>query len=261
MMDTSNWLPCPVDVSDLDFSGDLLQEKWPLLHAGNLEPFPTSPELQEAWRQYHLGNFAQSVKIGLELGGEGLLPAAFSATIYAQYIEKDEKRKIALFKDAMAICKDAEKNNPSANVHYMYAVAMGRYSQFISAVEALAQGYAGKIKEQIEKCLDLASGHAEAHVTYGGWHAGITDQAGSLMAKMVYGATQDAAHDHYEQGIRLAPESVIPYIEYARGLEVMFGKDSGIADNLEQAMPLIAQDAMQRLDQEQAKQQLRQLTA
>ena len=259
-MNIQNWLACPVDMGDLDLAGDKLREQWGRLHSGNREPFPESVRLQEAWRHYHLGNFSHVVSIGLEVRGQGLVPAAFATTIYAQYIEQDGKRKSELFKEAMALCKEAEVNAPSANVHYMYAVTMGRYSQCVSMVEALTQGYAGKIKDQIEKCLALEPEHAEAHVTFAGWHAAVTDQAGALMGRMMYGATQDAAHEYYEQGIRLASESVVPYIEYARGLEVMYGSDSGIAKNLKHAMQLTPLDAMQRLDQQQARRQLDQLT-
>lgn len=262
-MNTQDWQACPLDMSDLDLSGDKLREQWDRLHAGNREPFPPSAQLQEAWRQYHLGNFAQAVNIGLEMDGQGLVPAAFATTIYAQYIEKNDKNKTELFKEAMAMCKKAEMSGvSSANVHYMYAVAMGRYSQFISMIEALAQGFGGSIKEQLEKCLGLEPDHAEAYVTYGGWHAGITDQAGALMARMLYGATQCGAHEHYDAAVKLAPGAVVPFIEYARGLEVMYGSDDpGVVEKLQRALQLTAHDAMQRLDQEQARHQLAQLQA
>jgi hypothetical protein len=258
-MTTNDWLPCPVDMSDLDLSGNKLRENWDRLHRGNLEPFPADERLQDAWRQYHLGNFARAADIGRELGGEGAVPAAFATTIYAQYIEQNDKRKIELFKQAMAICKEAEAGGLSTpNLHYMYAVSMGRYSQFISMIEALAQGFGGRIKDQVEKCLAMEPKHAEAHATFAGWHAGISDQAGALMGKMLYGATQDGAHEHYDEAVRLAPETVVPYIEYARGLEVMYGdgERASMIEKLEKAMQLTAADAMQRMDQEAARKQL-----
>ena len=75
--------------------------------------------MQDAGRQYHLGNFARAVDLGLGMGGPGAVPAAFATTIYAQYIEQDDKRKIELFKRAMAICKEAEAGGLSTpNLHY-----------------------------------------------------------------------------------------------------------------------------------------------
>lgn len=263
MMKTQDWQACPVVMSDLDLSGERLREQWGQLHGGNREPFPDSAALQEAWREYHLGHFAKAVELGLALGGASVVPAAFAATIYAQYVEQDEKRKIVLFKQVIGLCEEAEKGGlATPNLHYIYAVAMGRYSQFISMIEALAQGFGGRIKEQVEKCLALDPQHAEAHVTYGGWHAAITDQAGGLMARMLYGATQDGAHEHYDEAVKLAPDSVVPYIEYARGLEVMYGAaEPGIIEKLGMALQLTAVDAMQRLDQAQARQQLTRATA
>lgn len=256
---TNEWATCPIDMSDLDLSGDKLLEQWGRLHRGNCEPFPAAPKLQEAWRAYHLGHFGRAVELGMAAGQQGAVPAAFATTIYAQYIEQDDKRKIALFKQAMALCKEAEAGGLStANLHYIYAVAMGRYSQFISMIEALAQGFGGRIKEQVEKCLALEPNHAEAHATFAGWHAGISDQAGSMMAKMLYGATQDGAHEHYDEAVRLAPDTVVPHVEYARGLEVMYGdaECSSIIEKLETAMRQTAVDAMQRMDQDAARRQL-----
>jgi len=82
------------------------------------------------------------VSLGEAHGGLGLVPAAFGATIYAQYMESDEDRKSAIFERAMQIAERATAACPdNANAFYMFAVAQGRYSQFISMVEALAKGW------------------------------------------------------------------------------------------------------------------------
>ena len=259
MSRTTEWQSSPLDASDLDLSGDNLRRQWDRMHRGNREPFPADERLQEAWRQYHLGNFALAADLGVAVGGAGAVPAAFATTIYAQYVEQDPERKQALFKEAMAICRDAEERGVSTpNLHYIHAVSMGRYSQFISMIEALAQGFGGRIKEQVEKCLALDPQHAEGHVTFGGWHAAITDQAGGLMARMLYGATQDEALEHYEEAVRLVPDSVVCRLEYARGLEVMYGDSerARIVAEFEKALALSPADAMQRLDVVQGRSQL-----
>lgn len=253
------WASSPVDMSDLDLQGEGLRAHWDRLHAGNREPFPDSAEVQEAWRCYHLGDFAGAVETGRAAGGPGIVPAAFAATIYAQYVEQDEKRKTRIFQEVMDWCEQAEADGLSTpNLHYMYAVTMGRYSQFISLIDALAQGFGGRIKEQVEKCLALDDQHAEGHVTFGGWNAAITDQAGTTMGKLLYGATRDGAIEHFDIAIQLAPQSPVPYIEYARGLETMYGESrkEQIIGMLEQAMEKEPVDAMQRLDKEAARQEL-----
>ncbi len=261
---TEDWTASPVDMSDLDLAGDGIRDHWDTLHAGNREPYPENEQLRDAWRRYHLGDFAGAVAAGRALGGPGIVPAAFAGTIYAQYVEQDEDRKSRLFREVMGWCEQAEADGLSTpNLHYMYAVTMGRYSQFISLIEALAQGFGGRIKEQVEKCLALDSQHAEGHVTCGGWNAEITDQAGVMMAKVLYGATREAAIEHYDIALQLAPDSPVPYIEYARGLETMYGdsRKDQVIDLLQQAMENTAADAMQRLDQARARQQLADLQA
>lgn len=260
-MSTHEWQSCPIDMSDLDLSGDGLRQHWDTLHQGNLEPFPADPEVQEAWRLYHLGRFAEAFDMGMSAGGAGLVTAAFAATIQAQYLETDEKRKTQLFKQVMKLCEEAEEAGMvSANVHYIHAVAAGRYSQFISMLEALAQGFGGRIKEQVQRCLDLVPQHAEGLVTFASWHAEIADQAGALMARMLYGANQDGANEHYERAVECAPQSVIARIEYAHGLEVMYGNDEpSIRINLIKALQLPAVDAVQRLDQQAAREHLARL--
>lgn len=262
-MNTQEWQPCPIDMHDLDLAGEGLQQHWEALHQGCPESFPADPAVQDAWRHYHLGEFAQAYEQGLAAGGVGVVPAAFAATIYAQYIETDDKRRGALFKQVMKLCEEAEDAGlVSANLHYIHAVAMGRYGQSISIIEALAQGFGGRIKEQLQKCLALSPRHPEAHATFAGWHAAISDQAGALMGRMLYGATQDGAHEHYEQAVDYAPQALIPRTEYARGLEVMYGdKEADIRGHLEQAMQLKALDAMERLDQQAAREHLARLTA
>ena len=161
------WQATPVDMSDLDLSAEGLKAHWATLHAGNLEPFPTDERLQQAWRLYHQGQFAAAADLGCEIGGAGLVPAAFATTIYAQYVEPDGKRKPELFEQAAELCAQAAAAGvDTANLHYMHAVSMGRYSQFISMIEALAKGYGGKIKEAVERCLALAPNHAEGHITF-----------------------------------------------------------------------------------------------
>ena len=259
---TNDWAACPIDMSDLDLSGDKLQEQWGRMHRGNCEPFPSDPKLQEAWRAYHLGQFAKAVELGMAAGQQGVVPAVLSTIIYAQYIEQDNTRKMDLFKQTIAMCKEAEAGGLlTFNLHYVYAVAMGRYSQFISMIEALGQGFGGRIKDQLEKCLALEPNHAEAISTFAGWHAAIAMQAGPMMAKLLYGATKDGAHENYDKAIRLAADTVVAQVEYARGLEVMYGdaKRETIIEKLEAALQQPAIDAMQRMDQEAARKQLAKL--
>jgi len=234
-----------------DFSGDRLAERWSFLHAGNLEPYPSDPAVQDAWRAYHEGRFEDAVSIGRAHGGPGLVPAAFAATIYAHYLEPDEQKKVGIFESAIELAERATEACPdNANAHYMYAVAQGRYSQFVSMIEALAKGIAPKIRDSVQRCLELEPRHAEGHVTLAGWHAEIVDKVGGMLAGLSFGAKKDTAEELYAQALELAPFSPVPWIEKSAGMLLMYGESSRdeATQLLQKAVSLEPADAMQALD-------------
>ena len=245
-----------------DFAGPLLEQRWPVLHAGNLEPFPAEPAVQAAWRAYHEGRFEEAVSLGKAHGGLGLVPAAFAATIYAHYLEPAEDRKVEIFEMAMDLAERATEACPdNANAHYMLAVSRGRYSQFISMIEALSKGLGPKVRDAAQRCLELQPNHAEGHVTLAGWHAEIVDKVGGMLAGLSFGAKKDLAEEHYEQALALAPGSPVPYIEKASGLLLMYGdssKDEAM-QLLQKAVALDPPDAMQTLDIAKARKTLAEL--
>lgn len=245
-----------------DFSGPALEQRWPVLHAGNLEPYPADPAVQEAWRAYHEGRFEAAVDLGKAHGGLGLVPAAFAATIYAHYLESEEDKKVVIFETAMDLAERATEACPdNANAHYMLAVSRGRYSQFISMIEALSKGLGPKVRDSAQRCLELQPQHAEGHATLAGWHAEIVDKVGGMLAGLSFGAKKDLAEEHYEQAVALAPNSPIPYIEKASGLLLMFGESSrdDALQLLQKAVTLEPADAMQTLDIAKARRTLAEL--
>ena len=245
----SNWHP--YSGTPFDLSGAALEARWSVMHAGNLEPFPAETGVQDAWRAYHEGRFEEAVALGTAHGGLGLVPAAFAATIYAHYLEPEEDKKVAIFETAMELAERATEACPgNANAFYMLAVSQGRYSQFISMIEALSKGMAPKIRGAAERCLELQPRHAEGHVTLAGWHAEIVDKVGGMLAGLSFGAKKDVAEELYDQAMALAPNSPVPYIEKAAGLLLMFGESSrdDAMQLLQRAVTLEPADAMQTLD-------------
>ena len=247
---------------EFKLSGGMLKKRWAKLHQGNLEPFPDSVPAQKAWRAYHEGRFGDAVLAAEKQGDECLLPAAFAATMYTHYLENDDDEKLGRFKHAVDLAERAAEFDPdSANAHFMLAVALGRYSQFISIIEALAGGVGPRIKDSVTQCLEMEPEHAEAHVTLATWHAEIVDKLGSMLAGLKYGAKRRLAEEHFDTAIELCPESPFPYIEKANGLILMYG-DNGedeARELLEAAVNMTPVEAMQALDIDRAKSQLRNL--
>jgi tetratricopeptide (TPR) repeat protein len=236
-----------------------LKKSWARLHKGDCEPFPKDAAVVDAWRHYHAGDFQGAVEAGLAASGAGVNAAVKAQSIYANYIEKNEKAKLALFEEAAAWADERRSEAAKdANAHYLYAYALGRYGQGISVAKALAQGFGGKIKNALTTVLKLEPKHAEAATAYGAYQAEVIDKVGGIVASMTYGAKKDSALEHFEKALKLFPESPIAHIEYANGLLLLFGKEKlGAAQTLyEKAAKAKAADAMERLDVELAKSEL-----
>ncbi len=253
------WAKFPHADSAYLYEGAALKKHWPRLHRGDCEPFPADAAAQEAWRAFHAGEFQRAVEAGLDAGGPGATAATKAQAIYANYIDKAEKSRLALFEEAAAWADERRRAAAGdANAHYLYAYALGRYSQGISVTKALAQGFGGKIKEALVKAMKLAPSHADANAAYGAYQAEVIDKVGGLVAGMTYGAKKDSAIEHYQKALKLNPDSAISRIEYANGLIMLFDKArlDEATKLYEQAAKCKPMDAMEKLDVELARSEL-----
>ena len=253
------WAKFPHAGKAYAYDAAALKKNWARLHKGDCEPFPKDADVLTAWRHFHAGEFGEAVEAGTGTGGAGINAAVKAQVVYASYLEKSDKAKVALLEVAVGLAEErraAAAKDP--NAHYMYAFALGRYSQGISVAKALTQGYGGKIKDALLTTLKLEPKHADAHTAYGAYQAEVIDKVGGIVAGVTYGAKKDSAVEHYEKALKLFPESPITHIEYGNGLIMLFGKGK-IADATklyEKAAALSPMDAMERLDVELAKAEL-----
>lgn len=233
-----------------------LRQMWSRLHRGDCEPFPEDERVQEAWRLYHEGEFRQAHDLGLESGLDGYSVATKAAMIYANSVEEDQDRRLAVFRDVVARCLEWQRDRPEAvNGWFHHAYALGRIAQYMSTGEALSQGIVGKIKASLERTLALEPEHGDAHTTFGTFHAEVIEKGGAMVAGLMFGAKKDSAVSHYEKALRLNPESPVVRLEYGRGLLRMYGrgkaKDARRLFN--EAAGLAPANAMERLDVEAAR--------
>ena len=256
----AKWTAFPYDL--VDFDAAKLKKQWARLHAGDAEPLPKEAKVLEAWVLFHAGEFQKAFDAGLKAAASGnsagITLANKAQSIYANYLEKSEKTKLAMFQEVMARAEAqaaAEPKNP--NAHYWLAYAIGRYSQGISVTKALAQGLGSKVKAALETTLELAPKHADAHIALGAFHAEVIDKVGSLLGK-TQGANKATGLAMYQQALKLTPGSAIAMVEYANGLVMLEGdKRMKDAEKLyADAAACTPADAMERLDVEMAKAEL-----
>ncbi|MCJ0761852.1 tetratricopeptide repeat protein [Variovorax terrae] len=254
----AQWIVFP-HAGDYAFDAASARKHWERLHAGDAEPCPKEAKVLEAWALFHNGEFQKAAQAGLKAGGAGLTVANKAACIYANYLEKKEKAKLDLFTEvAERAAAQAAEDPKNANAWYWQAYALGRYSQGISVAKALAQGLGGRVKEALEKAIQLSPKHADARIALGAFHAEVIDKVGPLIGSMTYGAKKDTGLKLFQEALALNPGSAIAMIEYANGLVMLEGdrKMKEATKLYEQAATSKPMDATERLDVEMAKAEL-----
>jgi hypothetical protein len=281
-MTKPRWKPFPHKSAAYDYKGAALAKAWPRLHQGDCEPFPdaktleaqakahprlkpkgsfedAATALQDAWRAYHRGDYAEAVELGLSVGLLGYNVANKATNIYASYLEDKDAAKLAMLQESAGRAEEligAAKG--LANAWYLHAHALGRYSQGISIGKALAEGLAGKVRNSLEQAISLAPKHADAHIALGTYHAEIINKVGGMIGGLTYGASKDAGVKHFETALKLNPTSAVARTEYGAGLIMMFG-NSKMKEALklyEQAAACEPADAMEHFDVAAAQEEL-----
>src|SRR4249920_2295541 len=136
----AKWTAFPYASDDYHYDVATLKKKWARLHAGDAEPLPKEDKVLAGWSLFHGGEFQKACEAGLKAGGAGITLANKAQAIYANYLEKSEKNKLALFLEVAERAEAQQKSDAkNPNAHYWMAYALGRYSQGISVAKALAQ--------------------------------------------------------------------------------------------------------------------------
>ena len=210
--------------------------------------------IEEARAAYAEGRFTEAAELARALGAsEGHALAADSLAIHGYYIAPTGE-KADLFRRAEKLAREAirlDAANPEA--HLQLAHAMGRRAQAAGPLKALQKGYAAKVRDAIEEALRLDPKMAAAHVSLAAWHAGAVG-AGGFFAALLYGASEEKAHAHFERALELAPRDKTALFEYAVGLlSLDAGENRAKArDLLERAIGIPPKDAHERLVHQKA---------
>lgn len=238
------------------FDGARVLAQWDALHVGQPLPPPADPAVAGAWALYHAGDFAAAVQAGQRIGGRGGAALADQATaIYANYVEPDDERRLALLRQVGERALARHEASPDdVQALYWHAYALGRHAQAVSVARALAQGLGGRLKDTLERIITLQPDHADAHFALGAFHAEVIDKVGELVARMTYGVRPERAIELFEQGLALHPSSATGRVEYARALVALRGEPAlaQVHQLYEDAAAIEPIDARQFLDREVA---------
>src|ERR1051325_6859417 len=122
----AKWTAFPYDAAEYSFDAAALKKHWARLHAGDAEPLPADAKVLAAWALFHAGEFQKATEAGLKAGEngarEGITVANKAQAIYANYLEKSEKTKLALFMEVAERAEAQVAAEPkNANAHSLLA--------------------------------------------------------------------------------------------------------------------------------------------
>ena len=245
----ATWSPF-ISSDGVQFDAASLQHNWSRLHRGDAEPMPVDGDVLHAWVLFHNGDFQQAAAKGLKAGSDGVTVANKATSVYARFLEKREKTKLDLFLEVAARAKAQQAlvpNNP--NAFFWQAYALSQYSQAISVAKGMAQGLGNKVKEALNRTIELCPAHADAHLALASFHAEVIDKVGALIAGMTYGAKKETGMALFKQALQLNPDSPVSLIDYANGLVMLEGqkKIKEATKLYQRAVASQPQDALERL--------------
>ena len=109
-----------------------------------------------------------------------------------------------------------------------------------------------KIRNSLERALELKPASVKAMTGLAIWHARVVEVAGSFLARITYGAREKSVHELFGRVLEAAPGEKAVLYEYARALRMLDGDMDRARDLLRHAMAQPAKNAYQRIVDERA---------
>jgi hypothetical protein len=183
-------------------------------------------QLRRTWSLLFNGQFQQARELGMALGPAGYFPALYAQALYATLVETDESTRQRLLEEVINRTRDIMPKAPDhPMIRFGNAYGKARILEQLSASEAIATGYTSEVKDTLTTLLVENPDNIYALTLYAGVHAGIIEKAGSLVARLTYGAKESEMETLFTEAIDLAPHYPAVYYEYARARLKVDGDD------------------------------------
>jgi hypothetical protein len=172
---------------------------------------------QEPLDLYVKGGYAAAIAAGDARGdAEGLAIAARAALADANLRDAP---CLSCLRYAEALARRAIAKDPSQTESHVYlAVALGYEARIVGVLRAQSAHYAEEAKQALDSSLATNPNEVWTLAALGGWNIEIVHSGGSLLAKMLYGATLDAGIDYYKRAFAADPGNVVVRFQYALSL-------------------------------------------
>ena len=187
-----------------------------------------SESLDFAKKEFLLGNYENAINISSKINDlDSKIFQARAISVYAHFFLKNEVANNKYLEAYEIIKKISLKEIQNADVYLEAAHALGRYGQNIGIMSAITEGIADKVKTYLDEALKIDSSHTLANLSKGLWHAEIINQSGKTLARVLYGANQKKARNHFHKAYKSGKKEISILYELSYGYYLL-GEDEDL---------------------------------
>lgn len=183
------------------------------LSQANAQPVPP-----QATAAYEAGDYADAARIAGDVNSAPALAYAARALI-ADAITRPDGFCTDCLRQAEALARRASRLDPrNVEACLQEAIAMGFRGRSIGVSAARAEGLAEKVRERLDATRAIDPRNPWAKAALGAWHLEIVTHAGSVLASLLYGASQDEGLALYREALGERPGEAPLQYQFALAL-------------------------------------------
>lgn len=219
-------------------------------------------ELRRAWSLLFNGQFREARDLGLSLGPAGYFPGLYAQVLYASLLETDPDERQALLEEVIQRTREILPMAPDhPMIRFGNAYGKARILEDLSASQAMGTGYTSEVLDTLDGLLEENPDNVYAMTLMAGVQSGIIEKAGSMVARLTFGAKASSMERQFERALELAPNYPSVYYEYARAKLKVDEKDGvepalALLNQLSGKSPSSAEEALLLRAADQLRQRL-----
>ncbi len=174
---------------------------------------------------YHAGNYERAVALCNADGSAAAL--AFAArSIIADAITRPAGFCETCLRQAIATADQAIARDASLVEGYLQKlVAIGFRGRVIGVSQARTEGLADEVRHLLDRAMELDPGNVWARASLGAWHLEIVHHAGSVLASVMYGASEAEGLRLFRKALADDPDNALLQMNFALSLLAMDDDD------------------------------------
>ncbi|MGH6877991.1 MAG: hypothetical protein ACREHV_11540 [Rhizomicrobium sp.] len=179
--------------------------------------FASAACAETPYQLYATGRFAEAEKAALAEGDAAGYALAARSDLAAEMMRAEPCSPCLAHAEGLA--RHAIDLDPKlAEARIEYVVALGYEARLMGTLEAHFRGFATKAKTNIDAAIADDPQNPWAWAALGGWNVEIAHDAGSALARWLYGASLKIGFDDFNKAFAAAPDNLVIRYQYALSL-------------------------------------------